>query len=197
MFLAASTREGEEVLLLEALQHADIEDLLVVIVPRHPQRFDEVASLVEKRGLLLQRRSASEPVSDLTQVVLGDSMGEMFAYFVACDVTFIGGSLLPFGGQNLIEASAVGTPVLIGPHAYNFEQATEQAVACGAAVQIKHAHDLVHQLNILLHDPAQLKKMGEAGKYFVSSNCGATKHAMAHIALALNQHVITNSFSIR
>jgi 3-deoxy-D-manno-octulosonic-acid transferase len=197
VFLAASTREGEETLLLEALQHADIEDLLVVIVPRHPQRFDEVASLVEKRGMHLQRRSTSKPVPAHTQVVLGDSMGEMFAYFVACDIAFIGGSLLPFGGQNLIEACAVGTPVLIGPHAYNFEQATEQAVACGAAVQIKHAHDLVHQLNILLHDPGQMKKMGEAGKYFVSNNCGATRHAMAHIALALNQHVITNSFPIR
>ena len=84
------------------------DDLLVVIVPRHPQRFDEVASLIEKRGMRLQRRSANEPVSAHTQVVLGDSMGEMFAYFVACDVAFIGGSLLPFGGQNLIEACAVG-----------------------------------------------------------------------------------------
>ncbi len=186
VFLAASTREGEEVLLLKALQHVDVDRLLVVIVPRHPQRFDEVASLIEKHGLHLQRRSANEPVSSHTQIVLGDSMGEMFAYFAAADVAFIGGSLLPFGGQNLIEACAVGTPVLIGPHAYNFEQATEQAVANNAAIQIQHADGLVHKLNILFHDQAQLERMGEAGKLFVSNNSGATKHAMAHISLALN-----------
>jgi 3-deoxy-D-manno-octulosonic-acid transferase len=191
IFLAASTREGEEGLLLEALQHADIDDLLVVIVPRHPQRFDEVASLIENRGLHLQRRSANEPVSAHTQVILGDSMGEMFAYYAACDVAFIGGSLLPFGGQNLIEACAVGTPVLIGPHTYNFAQASEQAVAFGAAIQVKHADDLVHQLNILFYDPARLANMGEAGKTFVHNNCGATRHAMAHIALALNHSLYT------
>ena len=197
VFLAASTRESEEALLLEALHHSDIDQLLVVIVPRHPQRFDEVAALVEKRGLHLQRRSANEPISSHTQVVLGDSMGEMFAYFAACDVAFIGGSLLPFGGQNLIEACAVGTPVLIGPHTYNFEQATEQAVAHGAAMQFKHAHDLVQQLNILLHDRAQIRSMGEAGKLFVSNNSGATKHAMAHIALALNHSLYNNVVLVR
>lgn len=197
VFLAASTREGEEVLLLEALQHADIEDLLVVIVPRHPQRFDDVASFIEKQGLHMQRRSANEPVSAHTQVVLGDSMGEMFAYYAACDVAFIGGSLLPFGGQNLIEACAVGTPVLIGPHTYNFAQATEQAVAKGAAIQIKQAHDLVHQLNILFYDPEQLARMGEAGRSFVRSNCGATQHAMAHIELALSHSLYTKMVLLR
>jgi 3-deoxy-D-manno-octulosonic-acid transferase len=197
VFLAASTREGEEALLLEALQHADIEDLLVVIVPRHPQRFDEVASLIEKRGLHMQRRSANEPVSAHTQVVLGDSMGEMFAYYAASDVAFIGGSLLPFGGQNLIEACAVGTPVLIGPHTYNFSQATEQAVANRAAIQIKHAHDLVHQLNILFYDPVQLASMEKAGKSFVNNNCGATRHALAHIELALSHSLYTKMVLLR
>lgn len=197
VLLAASTREGEEALLLEALRHSVVEDLLVVIVPRHPQRFDEVASLAGKLGLHLQRRSANEPVSAHTQVVLGDSMGEMFAYFSSCDVAFIGGSLLPFGGQNLIEACAVGTPVLIGPHTYNFAQATEQAVAHGAAIQVQHAHELVNQLNILFYDPARLAKMGEAGKSFVSSNCGATRHAMAHIALALNHSQYTKMVLVR
>ncbi len=110
VFLAASTREGEEELLLDALQHEEIEHLLVVIVPRHPQRFDEVAALIEKHGLRMQRRSANAAIAAETQVVLGDSMGEMFAYYAACDVAFIGGSLLPFGGQNLIEACAVGVP---------------------------------------------------------------------------------------
>lgn len=191
VLLLASTREGEEELLLNALQHEQIEQLLIVIVPRHPQRFDEVASLVEKHGLHMQRRSSNEAISTHTQVVLGDSMGEMFAYYASCDLAFIGGSLLPFGGQNLIEACAVGTPLLIGMHTYNFEQAAELAVANGAAMRISHADDLVKQLGILMHDSNQLRNMGEAGKRFVSNNRGATKHAMAHIDLALD-HALYN-----
>jgi 3-deoxy-D-manno-octulosonic-acid transferase len=185
ILLAASTREGEEELLLKALQHVAIEHLLVVVVPRHPQRFDEVATLIERQNLRMQRRSTNEAVTAGTQIVLGDSMGEMFAYYSACDIAFIGGSLLPFGSQNLIEACSVGTPVLIGPHTYNFAQATEMAVACSAAIQINHADDLVHQLNILLHDPMQLARMGEAGRQFVSYNQGATEGALRLIQLAL------------
>lgn len=195
IFLAASTREGEEELLLNALQHAEVEHLLVVIVPRHPQRFDEVATLIERHGMRLQRRSTNEAISAHTQVVLGDSMGEMFAYYAACDIAFIGGSLLPFGGQNLIEACAFGTPVLIGPHTYNFAQAVELAVASGAAMQISHADDLVHQLNILLHDAPHLAKMGEAGKQFVSDNQGATESAVRQIALAINQSLYNDIVS--
>jgi len=190
VFLAASTREGEEALLLDALLHADVGRLLVVIVPRHPQRFDEVATLIERHGLRMQRRSANEAIAADTQVVLGDSMGELFAYYAACDLAFIGGSLLAFGGQNLIEACAVGKPVLIGPHTYNFAQATEQAVASGAAMQVKHADDLVHQLNILLQDAAHLEQMGQAGMQFVSDNQGATGRALNHIALALHEHLV-------
>ena len=195
IFLAASTREGEEELLLNALQHAKVEHLLVVIVPRHPQRFDEVASLIEHHGMRLQRRSANETISPHTQIVLGDSMGEMFAYYAACDIAFIGGSLLPFGGQNLIEACAFGTPVLIGPHTYNFAQAVELAVASGAALQIRQVDDLVHQLNILLHDASRLAKMGEAGKKFVRDNQGATESAARQIELAINQSLYNDIVS--
>lgn len=197
VLLLASTREGEEELLLNALQHEEIEHLLVVIVPRHPQRFEEVAALIGRHGLHMQYRSHDDPISAHTQVVLGDSMGEMFAYYVACDLAFIGGSLLPFGGQNLIEACSVGTSVLIGPHVFNFEQATEHAVANGAAMQVSHADDLVHQINILLHDTRQLELMSEAGKRFVNDNRGATKHAIAHISLALDQALYNEIISNR
>ena len=108
IFLAASTREGEEALILAAINEIRIPDLLTIIVPRHPQRFNEVASLIEREGFKFQRRSDAQSILADTQIVLGDSMGEMFAYYAACDITFIGGSLLPFGGQNLIEACAVG-----------------------------------------------------------------------------------------
>lgn len=197
VFLAASTREGEEVLLLNALRHADVENLLIVIVPRHPQRFEEVAALVEQHGLHMQRRSSNELVAADTQVLLGDSMGEMFAYYAACDVAFIGGSLLPFGGQNLIEACSLGKPVLIGPHSYNFAQATEMAVACGAAMQIKHADDLVHQLNVLLQDAPSRDRMGKAGKQFVTDNQGATETAVRLISLAINHALYSETISER
>jgi 3-deoxy-D-manno-octulosonic-acid transferase len=191
VFLAASTREGEEELLLDALRHANVERLLTVIVPRHPQRFDEVAALIDRHGLRLQRRSANEPVAPDTQVVLGDSMGEMFAYYAACDIAFIGGSLLALGGQNLIEACAVAKPVLIGPHTFNFAQATELAVASGAALQVSDANELVRQLSVLLQDAGSLARMGQAGLQFVSDNQGATERAVTLIGLAL-KHALYN-----
>jgi len=137
VFLAASTRDGEEALVLDAVQQLQIPGLLTVIVPRHPQRFDDVATLLQKLGLRFARKSSlTEPLPADTEVLLGDSMGEMFTYYAACDLAFIGGSLLPLGGQNLIEACAMGKPVLIGPHTFNFEQATEQAIAHGAALRV-------------------------------------------------------------
>ncbi|MEO8165491.1 MAG: 3-deoxy-D-manno-octulosonic acid transferase, partial [Betaproteobacteria bacterium] len=128
IFLAASTREGEEAAILGALSRADVDGMLTVIVPRHPQRFAEVEELIKRRGFKWQRRSENRSIDADTRVVLGDSMGEMFAYYAACDVAFVGGSLLPLGGQNLLEACAVGRPVIVGPHTFNFEEATLRAI---------------------------------------------------------------------
>ena len=116
--------------------------MLTVIVPRHPQRFDEVAALLQQRGYKIQRRSDNRPIEADTRIVVGDSMGEMFAYYAACDVAFIGGSLLPLGGQNLLEACAVGRPVIVGPHTFNFEDATNGAIEAGAAIRISDAEEL-------------------------------------------------------
>jgi len=185
IFLAASTREGEEALILDALRQIQIDNLLVVIVPRHPQRFDAVAVLIAEHGLSMQRRSENETVSTETKVVLGDSMGEMFAYYAVCDIAFIGGSLLPYGGQNLIEACSVGKPVLIGQHTYNFAQATEQAVTCGAAIQISRADELILQVQQLLGDAEYRAKMSEAGLRFVQDNRGATDCALQLIGVYL------------
>ena len=181
IFLAASTREGEEALLLDALMQLAIPHLLTVIVPRHPQRFDEVAALLAQRGFRYQRRSEERPVAPDTRVVLGDSMGEMFAYYAACDLAFIGGSLLPFGGQNLIEACAVGKPVLIGPHTYNFAQASQLAIASGAALRVQDASELAQTMKNLLSSPDRMAETGDAGLRFVSANRGATGHALSHI----------------
>lgn len=188
LFLAASTREGEEALLLEALKKVQIERLLVLIVPRHPQRFDEVAALCAQHQLRMQRRSADQPIAPETQVVLGDSMGEMFAYYMACDIAFIGGSLLPFGGQNLIEACSVGKPVLIGTHTYNFTEASKLAVECGAALRVTSADDLMQKMQDLFCQPERMTRMGRAGLDFVRANRGATE-----VAASLISHSITGA----
>jgi len=181
VFLAASTREGEEMLLLDAWKGkvGAGGTALLMIVPRHPQRFDEVAALIESRGLQLQRRSDEKSVAADTSVWLGDSMGEMFAYYAAADVAFIGGSLLDFGSQNLIEACAVGTPVLLGPSTYNFAEAAKDAVACGAAMRIGTAEEIVTAASRLLADPAQRQKMHDAGLTFAARHRGATQRTMA------------------
>jgi len=175
VFLAASTRVGEEELVLQAVSSANIPGLLSVIVPRHPQRFDEVAALLERRGIRFQRRSEEKAAANDTQVVLGDSMGEMFAYYAACDVAFVGGSLLPLGGQNLLEACAMGKPVLIGPHTFNFADASELAVQAGAAERVQDAAALGLALKILFADEQKRKKMGEAGRAFCAAHQGATQ----------------------
>ncbi|TFW33984.1 lipid IV(A) 3-deoxy-D-manno-octulosonic acid transferase [Massilia horti] len=180
VLLCASTRDGEEALILDAYLRMPSRPagMLLAVVPRHPQRFDEVAHMVEARGLTVQRRSQlgrAAVTADITaDVLLGDSMGEMFAYYAACDCAFIGGSLLPLGGQNLIEAAAVGKPVLVGQHTFNFQQATEEAVAAAAALRVFDADELLRVAAGLLADPAQRAEMGEHGLAFATRHRGAT-----------------------
>jgi 3-deoxy-D-manno-octulosonic-acid transferase len=183
LFLAASTREGEEALILDAWQKVGsgntVKGALLAIVPRHPQRFDEVARLVEGLGLRLQRRSDNAAVAAATQVWLGDSMGEMFGYYAAADVAFIGGSLLDFGSQNPIEAAACGTPVLLGPSTYNFAQVTDDALAGGAALQAGGAAEIVAAAMRLLQEPQARQAMREAGIAFAERQRGATARTVA------------------
>jgi len=180
VFLCASTREGEEALILDAWLRAGDKPrgALLAIVPRHPQRFDEVEKLAAARGLVVQRRSRLEhgiaAHAGRPDVLLGDSMGEMFAYYAACDCAFIGGSLMPLGGQNLIEACALGKPVLVGEHTFNFAQATEEAVADGAALRVPDADALVAAALRLLDDEAARAGMGAHALAFAGRHRGAT-----------------------
>ena len=185
VFLAASTREGEEKLLLDTCLELGVPELLLVIVPRHPQRFDEVASLLESRGVDTVRRPTGAQVNHDTEVFLGDSLGELAAYYAAADVAFVGGSLLPLGGQNLIEAADMGCPVLIGPHTWNFLEAAEQAVAAGAARRVSDPEDLARQVKALYRDPALRAAMSAAGRDFSAAHKGATDKVMAMLQPAL------------
>ena len=190
VWLAASTRDGEEKLLLDGLNNIRTPNALAVIVPRHPQRFNEVAALLTANNIAFQRRSENAAIAPATRVVLGDSMGEMFAYYAASDVAFIGGSLLPLGGQNLIEACAVGTPVLIGPHTFNFAEATDQAIACGAAERVVDGSDLAQKIDHLLAAPAGRKAMAEAGLAFTAAHRGASARAYALVSSLLARRAV-------
>jgi 3-deoxy-D-manno-octulosonic-acid transferase len=201
---AASTREGEEAIILEAWQavlqiHA--EELtsasistpppLLCIVPRHPERFAEVAELIRASGLtVLQRSEMDLDAADLpnridlkTAVVLGDSMGEMPLYYCASDLVVMGGSLLPLGGQNLIEACAAGCPVILGEHTFNFQQASQDAVDCGAAIRVGGHGSLVAELanamSRILQDIGRRQAMREAALRFAAHYRGATTRIMA------------------
>lgn len=177
ILLLASTREGEEKLLLDALPPWDGR-LLVVVVPRHPQRFDEVAQWAQSR----RSRNASPMAGD--RVHLGDTMGEMPFYYAACDVAVIGGSFQPLGGQNLIEALSAGAPVVTGPHMFNFAEATRLATQAGAALQEADAAAAIRTALSLLEDPARRSRMAQAGRKLVEAHRGATeRHLQACLRL--------------
>lgn len=183
VFLCASTREGEEVLLLDALGKLPA-DVLLVLVPRHPQRFDAVAELLRNRGLRYVRRSTGQAPEAATQVFLGDSMGEMAAFYAAAQLCYVGGSLVPLGGQNMIEAAAAGCPALFGPHTWNFLEAAEQAVARGAARRVADGAELRAALLELRQDPAARQAMAAAGLAFTAANRGAVEKVLALVRAA-------------
>jgi 3-deoxy-D-manno-octulosonic-acid transferase len=174
VFVAASTRDGEEALIIDALRASPLPgNALTVIVPRHPQRFDSVASLLAARGCSCRRRSDERDVPADIGYVLGDSMGEMPAYYAAADVAFVGGSLLPFGGQNLIEPIAQGVPTIVGTHTLNFAEAANGAVADGAAMRVASATELVARVSELLGDGAGRATMREHALAFHAAHRGA------------------------
>lgn len=172
VLLLASTREAEERLLLKEIPPTG-NKLLTVVVPRHPQRFDEVAQLADAR------RSRSEMPGEGHSIYLGDTMGEMTFYYGACDVALIGGSCVPLGGQNLIEALAAGTPVVVGPSMFNFAEATRLALGAGAALQAGDAAAAVREALELLNDERRRMEMSEAGKSLCEAHRGATERHLA------------------
>jgi 3-deoxy-D-manno-octulosonic-acid transferase len=201
---AASTREGEEAIILEAWQamlqiHAEeftsasisTPPPLLCIVPRHPERFAEVSELIRASGLrVLQRSEMDLDTADLqdridlkTAVVLGDSMGEMPLYYCASDLVVMGGSLMPLGGQNLIEACAAGCPVLLGEHTFNFQQASQDAIDCSAAMRVggdgSLASELAGAMSRILQDKVQRQAMGEAALRYAAQYRGATTRIIA------------------
>jgi 3-deoxy-D-manno-octulosonic-acid transferase len=186
--LAAITREGEEAMLLAAWANQPEPKPLLLIVPRHPQRFDEVAALFQAQGLTLARRSswADEPPADALQVQawLGDSMREMALYYGAADVALLGGSFARLGGHNLIEAAACGCPLVMGPHTFNFAEAAELAIAAGAAVRAADMAQALTEATAML-DADVNRAFSSKAVAFASMHRGAAARMAESIAALL------------
>jgi 3-deoxy-D-manno-octulosonic-acid transferase len=178
----ASSREGEEAEFLRAIAtHRDVQWLLV---PRHPQRFDEVAAMVAQAGLGVSRRSSWGTSPEAAQVWIGDSLGEMALYYAMADVALLGGSFAPLGGQNLIEAAACACPVVMGPHTFNFSEAAELALDAGAAKRVASMEEGVRVAVELARDDVLRRAASEAGECFAAAHRGAAaKTADAVLAL--------------
>jgi 3-deoxy-D-manno-octulosonic-acid transferase len=183
VWVAASTHEGEEIPLLAA--HVRIRsvfpDALLVLVPRHPERFDRVAELVHKQGLALARRSRQDPCDADTAVFLGDTMGELPVFLAAADAAFIGGSLVPTGGHNLLEAAAAGTPVVVGPHHFNFATITALLCDAGGALEVADADALAEVLIRWLGDAEERASVGARARRVVDANRGALDRLTARV----------------
>jgi 3-deoxy-D-manno-octulosonic-acid transferase len=186
IFLAASTREGEESIILNALANLQIPHLLTVIVPRHPQRFNEVEALLQQRNLPYQKRSALKEMARVdTQYILGDSMGELFSYYASADICLVGGSVLPYGGQNLIEAMRMAKPVLIGEHTFNFKEVTENAIIQCASWRVNSPQEMRQAIQTLIDNPQKQLDMGQAGLALCMASQGATQKTLTMIATYL------------
>lgn len=183
VLVAASTHEGEDAQLLDVYGELKktIKGLLLVLVPRHPERFSSVRRLIDERGFHRQDRSSNEPFSNQVEVILGDSMGELMAWFVAADIVFMGGSLVEVGGHNPLEPLACGKVVITGSYIYNFNELYPLLRQHKAACIVQNIKELQQQSSLLLLDKNLAQKMGDNGKKIVEQNKGATSRLLEAI----------------
>ncbi len=176
VWIAGSTRDGEEGRILEAYKSLKTEfpHLLLVLVPRHPERFDYVSRKIGRRGLKSVRRTEGViELDDSVDVYLGDTMGELSLLYASSDVAFVGGSLEPFGGQNILEPCALGVPVVFGPHMFNFPDISKWTIHEGAGVMVNNSRELTAELRDLLANASRRDRMGQRGLKFIDAHRGA------------------------
>ncbi len=192
VWIAASTHEGEEEQVLAA--HArileKIPSALLLLVPRHPERFDRVASLIQRQGYRFVRRSTLAPCEPDTQVFLVDTMGELPLFLGVADVAFIGGSLVATGGHNMLEAAAQGVPVVFGPHVFNFTAIASLLRKKEAAVQVRDSNELAEVVSAWLGDASERSRIGENGRRAVEENRGALERLVEMVEELLRQPLI-------
>ena len=183
VWIAASTHAGEDEVILQAHQQIlqQHPQALLILVPRHPERFDGVGRLVQQAGLSLVRRSSDSLPGPDDQVFLGDSMGELMQFYACADVAFVGGSLIAGGGHNYLEPAALGLPVLSGPHRFNFAEISELLEQAGALVEVADAAAMSGQVNGWLSEPGVARTAGSAGQSVVKANQGALERLLEGI----------------
>jgi 3-deoxy-D-manno-octulosonic-acid transferase len=175
VWIAASTHEDEEqqMLAAHALLQERFPDLLLVLVPRHPERFREVGKLVEQQEFQCVHRTAEEATDESTDVFLVDTMGELPLFYAASDVAFVGGSLVPVGGHNLLEPAALGLPVISGPHVFNAQEIADMFIERGASRVVHDFNELAASVGDLISDPDAATRIGEKGREIVLKNRGS------------------------
>ncbi len=179
VWIAASTHEGEEELVLDVHRALQIRhpDLLLVLVPRHPERFPAVRELVEGRGFSVVSRTEGQPAGDAA-VFLCDTMGEVPMFYVASDVAFVAGSLVPIGGHNLLEPAALGVPAVTGPHNFNAQDIADLFIELGACRKVNDTDELAETVSELLSNPEEAARLGRAGQTLLEENRGALERLL-------------------
>ncbi|MEN0105248.1 MAG: lipid IV(A) 3-deoxy-D-manno-octulosonic acid transferase [Pseudomonas sp.] len=188
VWIAASTHAGEDEIILAAHQQllAQTPDALLILVPRHPERFNGVFELCASAGLNTIRRSSAAPVNDSTQVLLGDTMGELLFLYALADIALVGGSLVGNGGHNLLEPAALGKPVLSGPHLFNFLEIAAQLREAGALREVSDASQIAQAVSGLWHNPQETEQMRAAGAQVMQRNQGALGRLLSGLATLIS-----------
>ena len=183
VWIASSTHEGEDELILGVFHQLrkQFSDCLLVLVPRHPERFESVAALCRQHGYHTVLRSEGVACTGETNVYVGNTMGELPLLYGAADVAFVGGSLVPHGGHNLLEPAALGIPVVTGPHVFNFVEICDLLINAGAAVRVSDSGELLQTVSRWLGDANERHRVGQLGRRVVEKNRGALQAVMAII----------------
>jgi 3-deoxy-D-manno-octulosonic-acid transferase len=180
VWVAGSTHEGEELAALEA--HERVRDsaghAVLVLVPRHPQRFDAIRSLLTSRGVRFVTRSSGASFKAEDSVLLVDTLGELLAFYAASDIAFVGGSLVPIGGHNLLEPAALGVPVIAGPHDFNAPDIAKRFIERDAIVIVNTAEELGRKVSELLADASRRQELGERVQRILEDNRGALENVL-------------------
>jgi 3-deoxy-D-manno-octulosonic-acid transferase len=184
VWIAASTHQGEDDLVLQAYDQIKqaLPESLLILVPRHPERFKQVTEQCRARGMFVTLRSEHLPCEARTDVFIGDTMGELMLFYAAADIAFVGGSFVPTGGHNLLEPASLGKPVLTGPHMFNFAEIHRLLIQGEASIEVETPHHLASEVIALFKSPEQRKEMGENGRRLVQQNRGALDKVVRLIA---------------
>lgn len=195
VWIAASTHEGEEVIALQAhaLLRQRFPESVLVLVPRHPERFEKVGQLIAAQGWTWTRRSLVQTIDPAVDVYLADTMGEMFLLYAASDVAFVGGSLVPVGGHNMLEPAALGVPALTGPHVFNFDEVQQRMERAGALVQVNDVQTLANAVADWFASPIARRAAGEAGLCCVEQNRGAVERVAELVSRQVVRFLATSA----